>query len=71
MREEIIRGVKASLGSVKPGSKDDGAMKSTLLATAVMARHMGFSREETMSLFKDEWRHMTAIDDRTVVKVAK
>jgi hypothetical protein len=71
LRQSVIGATKEAMAAVPAGVRDAGAIKTTLLSVAVMARHMGYTRDELMFALRDEWGHMTALDSRTVVKGGK
>jgi hypothetical protein len=68
VRKQIIEATKQALVEAPKGVRNDPALKTTLLSAAVMARHLGYNRDELLFMFREEWRHMTAIDDTTIRK---
>lgn len=70
IRKEIIVATKKAMESVPKGAKNDPMMKTSMLSTLVMARYLGYSRDEAMAMLRDEWRHMTELDSTTIRKEA-
>lgn len=70
VRRGVIEATKTAMAEVPKGIRHEAMMKTTMLSTLVMARHLGYSRDETWFLLRDEWRHMTELDNTTIRKDA-
>lgn len=70
VRKTVIEATKHAMKDVPKGSHNDPMMKTSLLSTLVMARHLGYSRDELLFMLRDEWRHMTELDSTTIRKEA-
>jgi hypothetical protein len=68
VRREVIEATKTAMADVPKGARHEAMMKTTMLSTLVMARHLGYTRDEVMFLLREEWRHMTDLDSTTVRK---
>lgn len=65
-RMRLIRSVKESMDSSMKGARDDVSARGSVLAALTFARIMGFTKDETLAMVKEEWLHLTSIDDKTV-----
>ena len=70
VRKEVIVATKKAMETVPKGIKHDPMMKTSLLSTLVMARYLGYTRDEMLFMVRDEWRHLTELDPTTFRKEA-
>lgn len=65
-RRDIMKSVKDSLPKEAMTSRDENTMRGSIFTSLVIARHLGFTKDETLAVVKEEWLHLTEIDNRTV-----
>lgn len=65
-RKALIDAVKGAVTDSMRGSRDEQATRGSILSTLAFVRSLGFTKDEVMALVKEEWLHLTSIDNRTV-----
>lgn len=65
-RSTMIRSIQEQMPKEMLGARDMNTLRGTLLSALVMARGMGFTKDEVIGTTKEEWLHLVELDNRTV-----
>ncbi len=65
-RRDIMESVKDALPKEAMTSRGANVMRGSIFTSLVIARHLGFTKDETLAVVKEEWLHLTEIDNHTV-----